>query len=80
VFSLIEEENTIREAEQQLLAEKITEKKVGKKQSTKSSEELKFEMDMKRKDIFVKYANLNQPLAFEKIPALVKNFDNLKEN
>lgn len=67
VFALIDETEQIRQKENELLDQSITEKRHGSTHNKggKSSDEIKFEMDMRRKDIFVQYANLKQPISFE---------------
>lgn len=77
VFALIDETEQIKQQEEKLLDESIKEKKHGIKaeSSNKTADEVKFEMDMRRKDIFVQYANLKQPIAFDKLPSLVAKFN-----
>ena len=79
VFALIDETEQIKQKENEMLDQSIKEKRHGAAQdkSGKSADELKFEMDMRRKDIFVQYANLKQPISFEQLPNPVARFGQL---
>lgn len=75
---MIDQEVEIADNEKGLLNSQITERKEGVKEELNLQE--RYEKEQRMKEILFKYANLQTPIEYNKLPKLVVNFNKLDEN